>query len=305
MGDKNSTLFFVQGNPKSEYADATVLGVAWDENASYGKGAALAPEAIIKASHQMDVENPLTGQTLETAIHNFGIIKPKNVGQMIKAIDEKAKKSLDAKKMFILLGGDHSVVNGLLDAVPKSTTFVNFDAHLDLREKWQGKTLSHAAVGRRILEKGFDQVWVGVRDMINEEEMGFVAEKQLAGKIFYCPSMPRAFYRKHTFPAWMHKKNMMLKKTAGKNLLRAILSKIGTEKAWLNIDIDCLDLRQGVETGVPTAFGMTLEALREIVFEICDKRQVIGFNICEVIPDKYGKGQAIAADLCFKIVSWT
>ena len=300
MAKGNETLFFVQGNPKFEYADAALLGVAWDENASYGKGAALAPEAIIKASHQMDIENPMAGKTLETSIHNFAIITPKDTKEMIRKTEKFAEKTLKAGKFFVLLGGDHSVVNGLLKAVPKDACFVNFDAHLDLREEWQNKKESHAAVSHRIFDKEFEQVWVGVRDLINEEEMKFVSEQNLADKIFYCPSMPKAFYKKQEFPKWMKKKNMLFDKPSfGK-----IISTIKSKKVWLNIDIDCIDLREGIETGVPTPFGLSLEALRDLIYEICQKKEIIGFSLAEVIPDKFGKSQAIAAMLCYQIILW-
>ncbi len=301
---KDNTLFFIKGNPSFEDCDAGILGVAFDENASYGKGAAKAPEAIMKASLQMDIEDPMTGKTLQTPIHNFGIIKPKNAKEMIEKTETFAKKALEAGKFFVLLGGDHSTVNGLLNAVPKDACFVNFDAHLDLREEWNGKKESHAAVAHRIFNKGFEQVWIGVRDLINEEEMEFVSKQGLAGKIFYCPSMPQAFYKKQEFPKWIKKENMLFGKKSMQEQAKEIIGTIESEKVWLNIDIDCLDLMQGVETGVPTAFGMSLESLRDLIYEICQKKKILGFSLSEVIPDKFGKSQAIAAMLCYQIILW-
>jgi len=299
----NHTLFFVQGNPGFEDCDAAILGAAFDENASYGKGCALAPKAIMQASHYMDIEHPLTGQILETGIHNFGIIEPKTANAMIKAVEEPAKKALGKGKFFILLGGDHSVVNGLLNAVPKGTGFVNFDAHLDLREKWQGKKLSHAAVSRRIFDKGFGQTWVGVRDVINEEEIEFVSREGIARKVFYCPTMPKAFYKGKEFPGWKLRKNMLFDGIT-KRQAKAVVASIETDKVWLNIDVDCLDLREGIETGVPTPFGLSLEGLNEILYQICRKKEVIGFSLAELIPGKNRKSQAIGAGLCFNILNW-
>ncbi len=301
---KTNTLFFIEGNPSFEDCDAAVLGVAFDGNASYGRGAAEAPKAIMTASLQMDIENPMTGKTLETAIHDFGIIEPKDVKEMIEKTESFAKKTLEAGKFFVLLGGDHSIVNGLLEAVPKDTCFVNFDAHLDLREEWQGKKESHAAVAHRIFDKEFEQVWVGARDLINEEEMKFVSEQDLAGKIFYCPSMPKEFYEKQEFSKWMKKENMLFEKNEIQKQTKAIIDTIKSEKVWLNIDIDCIDLRQGIETGVPTPFGLTLENLRDLIYKICQKKEIIGFSLAEVIPDKFGKSQAIAAMLCYQILLW-
>ena len=101
---KNHTLFFTEGNPGFENCDAAVLGVAFDGNASYGRGAAEAPEAIMRASHQMDIENPMTGKTLEIAIHNFGIIEPKNAVEMADVIIKERDLSGRAAEAYKLMG---------------------------------------------------------------------------------------------------------------------------------------------------------------------------------------------------------
>jgi len=44
--------------------------------------------------------------------------------------------------------------------------------------------------------------------------------------------------------------------------------------------------------------------LRDLIYEICQKKEIVGFSLAEVIPDKFGKSQAIAALLCYSILSW-
>lgn len=304
MKKLNHTLFFVEGNPALEDSNASVLGVAFDESSCYGKGADAAPAAIIAASHQIETEQPLTGETVQAAIHNFGIIKPRTAKEMVAETEKIAKKAIGAETFFILLGGDHSVLNGVLNAVPKGTFFVNLDAHLDLREEWQGKKLSHAAIGHRVFDKGFEQLWVGARDCVGEEEIEFVSKHYLAEKIFYCPTMPEAFYEKRAFPAWMRRQNMLFNGKISAAQLQTILSSIGNKKVWLNIDFDCLDLRQEIETGTPMPHGLSLESMDGLLFAICEKKNVIGFSLAEVIPSANNSSQVIAAMLCFNIVSW-
>ncbi len=304
MSKLNHTLFFVEGNPALEDSNASVLGVAFDEGSCYGKGADKGPAAIIAASHQIETEQPLTGETVQAAIHNFGIIKPRTSKEMVSETEKIAKEAIDAETFFILLGGDHSVLNGALNALPMDTFFLNLDAHLDLREQWQGKRLSHAAISHRILDKGFEQLWVGARDSVGEEEIEFVSKQGLAEKIFYCPTMPGAFYAKRAFPAWMRKQNMLFNGKISAAQLQTILAAIGNKKVWLNIDFDCLDLRQGIETGTPMPHGLSLESMDELLFAICEKKNVIGFSLTEVIPSKNNSSQTIAAMLCLKIVSW-
>ncbi len=302
MGKENKTLFFVQGNPGFEYADACLLGVEFDKNASYIKGTAKAPKAILKASHQMDIEHPITGKTFEKGVHSFGAIRPKGTKEMVEETGKHAKKALKAGKFFLLLGGDHSVVNGLLGAVPQEASFANFDGHLDLCEQWKGQKQSHAAVSRRIFENGFKQAWFGARDVINEEEMLFVSEQRLAKKIFYCPTMPKDFYQGKKFPKWKKKENMLFKPE--KKQIKAFVRQLETKKVFLNIDIDCLAPGQGTETGVPVPFGLKLEALNQALYEICKKKQVIGLSLTELIPDSFGKSQAIGASICFNVLNW-
>ena len=304
MKKLNHTLFFVEGNPKFEDSDAAVLGVEFDESASYGKGAAFAPKAIMEASQQMDIEKPISGALLQTAIHNFGTIQSKNAKEMIEQTEEIANKTISQKKLFILLGGDHSVINGLLTALPKETEFVNFDAHLDLREEWQGKKMSHAAVSKRIFDKGFKQIWIGVRDKINEEEMQFISEQGLAGKVFYCATMPKEYYKGKEFPEWKKKENMIFGKGIESELAEKIVSEIEGEKVWLNIDIDCLDTGQGIETGTPMPFGLSLRNLNKILFRICTEKKVLGLSLAEVIPSTNKSSQVIAANIIYNVLCW-
>jgi len=49
-----------------------------------------------------------------------------------------------------------------------------------------------------------EQVWVGARDNVGEEEAFFVSEQGLSGRIFYCPTMPDAFYSQ-PYPKWVEK----------------------------------------------------------------------------------------------------
>jgi len=299
MVKEKGTLFFVRENPGFEDCDAAVLGVAFDEGASFGKGAALAPEAIMQASQQVDIEKPFSGELLQSGIHNFGAIRPKGPAQMTRETGKFAKKAVSGGKFFILLGGDHSVVNGLLEAVPKEACFVNFDAHLDLREQWRGKRMSHAAVSKRIFDKDFEQCWVGVRDRINEEEAGFVSRHDLAEKIFYCATMPKAFYEGKEPPGWIKRENLIFGDGIGPETAGRIVSGIGAKKVWLNIDIDCLDTGQGIETGTPVPFGLSLKQLNEIIFALFREKDVLGLSIAEVIPGRNKASESIAAAIIY------
>jgi len=304
MRKLNHTLFFVEGNPSFPDCDAAMLGVAFDKTASYGKGSAKGPGAILNASHHLEAEQALTGKTLQIGIHNMGIIEPKTSQEMIAEIEKRAKRAIEAKKFFILLGGEHSIVNGLLGAIPKDVSFINFDAHLDLREEWTGGRLSFGCVAKRIFDAGFKQQWVGVRDQIGEEEIELVSEKGFADKIFYCPTQPRGFYEKHGFQGWMKEENCLCAGTANEKQIQAILNG-SSERVWINIDIDCIDSRELHGTGTPMPFGLKLESLNELLFRIASEKEVVGFNLVELMPnEKDLNSETIAAIICYNIMSW-
>ena len=304
MARATHTLFFEKGNPSFEDCDAAVLGVAFGKNASYGSGMEDAPEEIFAASLNIEPEQPMTGRTIWPAIHNMGIIRPKTSSQMAARVGLLAKRAVEAGKFFALIGGDHSVVNGLLGALPKDVSFVNFDAHLDLRHSYNDSKFSHACVARRIAERGFEQQWVGVRDQIGEEEEQFVSENRLAERVFYCPTQPLGFYRKFPFPIWMKKENVLLGGKMNDQQTGRLLQHCG-EKVWLNIDMDCIDSRELPSTGTPLPFGLKLEGLNEALFNVISQRNVIGFSLTELVPGEKSKhGQVIAAMVCYNIISW-
>jgi len=83
-----------------------------------------------------------------------------------------------------------------------------------------------------------------------------------------------------------------------------MISSIETEKVFLNIDVDCLDMRQGVETGVASPFGLSLEEMSQTIFEICRKKKVVGLSIAELVPDSFNRGQTFAAMLCLNVLGW-
>ena len=68
---------------------------------------------------------------------------------MVQYVADQTKKWLDAGKTVGLIGGDHSTPLGYLQTL--SERYENFgilhvDAHMDLREAYEGFTYSHASI---------------------------------------------------------------------------------------------------------------------------------------------------------------
>ena len=70
------------------------------------------------------------------------------------------------------MGGEHSITYGTFTSFPKSTGYVVFDAHYDLRDEFADIKLSHASYLRRIVEEQGNAeniLHVGARAFVKEE----------------------------------------------------------------------------------------------------------------------------------------
>lgn len=90
--------------------------------------------------------------------------------EVVSAVEEKVA-SLRGGRLFIFLGGDHSITYATLRALRSfyrgRLGLVYLDAHPDLYDEYEGDRYSHACTLRRIVEEGFvdprDVILAGVR----------------------------------------------------------------------------------------------------------------------------------------------
>ena len=84
---------------KPEEAQVVILPVPLEETTSYGQGTKDAPQAIIKASQQVELYDPDLGEELQTLV-KISTLKP---------VDERENMALEAAKyldkFLISLGG--------------------------------------------------------------------------------------------------------------------------------------------------------------------------------------------------------
>lgn len=134
-------------------------GIAFDQNSSYLKGAADAPEKIrevmFSGSSNMFTE---VGIELISGI-NFidgGDLKISEKREYPLKIKEDIQSVLREHDQMLLLGGDHSVTYPIIQAYTdryKELTILHFDAHSDLYDSLDGNRYSHACPFARIMEE--------------------------------------------------------------------------------------------------------------------------------------------------------
>lgn len=329
-----------QENPVFEEADVCVLGVAFDATASYKKGAFFGPSAIMDASHEIEHEIPVFGVSLaeKVKIHWLGLLEYEEekqekkdfekrdalAGQMVSDVEEIASKAFEKHKFLVTLGGEHSVSNGIFNAIAKKfnakkVTIVHIDAHLDLRDSFEGMKYSHGSVMKNALDAGFRIISLGIRDQVSFEEIETIKEKGIAGRIFPCPVMPSAFYTKKGV---FEKNQFLWKGIISAKIAKKIFSSIKTPFVYLTIDVDGFDPMFFPGTGTPLPFGLDFASGQEFLFSLMQfckksKKQLLGFDVQETAPqlqknaEKYSHEDAVstqtemnAAILIYNLIAW-
>ena len=150
---------------------ATLLGIPFDANSSYLRGAAEAPP-LIRQALRCDSSNSTTegGIDLDQAgVLDAGDLQLPVAGEFA-AIESKVGELLAKGQTPVSLGGDHSITYPILRAFGKhfaDLTVVHFDAHPDLYEEFEGNRHSHACPFARVMEEKCAKrlIQIGIRTM--------------------------------------------------------------------------------------------------------------------------------------------
>jgi agmatinase len=156
-------------------AAVAVLPVPYEGTVSYGAGASRGPEAILRASEQIELYDETMGiEPYRAGIHT---VSPLSVApddppeRVAAAVAERCGELMDRDKWVVALGGEHSITPGGVRAAAERHTglrVVQLDAHADLREVYEGSRFSHACAMARCLELA-PVVAVGIRSYSSGE----------------------------------------------------------------------------------------------------------------------------------------
>ena len=158
---------------------------------------------------------------------------------------------------------------------------VQFDAHADLREEYEGTPYSHASVMRRVFDEGVRSLPIGIRSL----------------------SAPEAeLVRKHKIPVvWGHE----LEPAAGlEKRFDALLRKL-PKKVYLTFDIDYFDPSIVPATGTPEPGGGTWYPTLRLLRRLFETKNVVGMDIVELAPiGGQPSSDFVAAKLAYKCIGY-
>lgn len=192
--------------------------------------------------------------------------------QLNALVFERTKRNLAAKKIVGVVGGDHSVSFGAVQAVAQKFPqlgILHIDAHADLRTAYEGFEHSHASIMNNIIHKipGVSKlVQVGIRDFCDEEYKLATTHKKISCHFDYA-------IRDQLF--------------AGKSfakLAKEIISELPSN-VYVSFDIDGLDPAMCPSTGTPVAGGLSFHQATYLIKELAlSGRKIVGFDLNEVAP---------------------
>ncbi len=250
--------------PKYEEAKIVILPVAYDSTTSYMPGARFGPREIIDASRFLEFYD--TEENVEPyflgiyTLHEMETNKegPKVVIEEVKKV---VKKVIEDGKFPVIIGGDHSISLGpVLSFYERDIPFtvIQFDAHTDLRDEYEGTRYGHASVARRISEY-VNIIQVGIRSTSREEVEFLNTSNNIS---------------------------ILKAKEFDLDVLSSLIGK-AEEHVYITLDVDVFDPSIIPSVGTPEPGGLNFQEISDALKVITEKKKVIGFDVVELAPIPY------------------
>lgn len=300
-----------------------VIPAPWEATCSYRRGTAGAPEAILRASAQVDLADVETGEPWRAGIA-MEEVDPELAAWAAEALalaapvieaggpsdaashravarvdalaarrddllEHKVRDLLAARRIPAVLGGDHSVPLGAIRAAAArypELGVLHVDAHADLREDYEGFRSSHASILRNVLAlPGVSTlVQVGVRDLGR-------------GEIACSEGDPRV-------RTWLDPE-VAVRLSEGERWSEIAWEMLGPlpERVWITFDVDGLDPSLCPGTGTPVPGGLSWREAT-VLLRLLGRsgRRIVGFDLCECGTGAWDAD--VGARLLYKLAGW-
>lgn len=176
---------------------------------------------------------------------------------------------LNQNKKVGLIGGEHGSALGFLQALGKrheSFGVLQLDAHMDLRQAYEGFTYAHASIFHNALQipSLHQLVQVGIRDYCEAEAE--LAQNDPRITVFYDHELKRKAFQGVNWQTQCQ--------TIIENLPKLV---------YVSFDIDGLNPALCPNTGTPVPGGLGFPEARYLIETLVESgRKIIGFDLCEV-----------------------
>ncbi len=308
------------------------IPVPWEATTSYGGGTVDGPRAILEASRQVDLYHRQVLRPYEAGIHmraespevrswndearplarnviatggriegsevlRADLDRVNELSERLNAwVRDQVEGVLREGKLPVLVGGDHSTPFGAFEAAARHLgpfDILQFDAHCDFRQAFEGFTHSHASIMHNATSR-IPQVrrivQVGIRHFC-EEELDYARGLGERCAIHFDDAMKARLFAGDTWD----------------DICGDILAPLG-ERIWISFDIDGLTRAHCPHTGTPTPGGLEFAQAAHLIARLArGGRRIIGFDLNEVAPDPSGRDEwdgNVGARLLYHMAAW-
>ncbi len=253
------------GLEEQDYASAkvAVLPVPYDSTLTYRAGAREGPRAIIDASRNIELYSHELGRDIsELGIYTLQAMAPdlSSPESMVAGIKREVGILLDDNKVPLLLGGEHTITLGALQAFRErgvDLSVLDFDAHTDSRQEIFGSRYTHATVMARGRELYPSLFQVGIRSM------------DAASAAYLDRS--RAITRDE------------VREGGTDEAVSRIVEGTG-DAVYLTFDLDALDPAEMPSVGTPEPDGLRFAEAMGIIKGVGRKKKLLGADFVELSP---------------------
>ena len=247
---------------KSDECNTLIIPYPKEGGVSYGRGTRNGPRSIIKASQQVEL-HPYPDNL---KIHTFMSLIGQAYNTGLPELTQMIKLGKEAGKFIMTIGGDHSLTPAAFKPwANDNVDIIQFDAHSDLRDTYDGSKNTHACARRRCLELNHNTnlYRFGIRNTSKEEEQYI---KKNSHRIF-----------RHTIPE--------------------------NKKLYLTFDVDAFDVSLMPATGTPEPGGYMWNETMHLLDSIVKYNEIVAVDVVEFAPIKGIEAyDFVVAKLCYEIL---
>jgi agmatinase len=243
-------------------ADYVVVGAPLDVSTTFQPGTRFGPGRVRTVTESFeDYDHRTDAAFSDLAVHDAGDVRAWNdAAEYLEHLAGELRDVVRDGAVPLLIGGEHSVTPAAVEAIDPETV-VCLDAHLDLREAYDGDPLSHATAARRALETADRAVVLGAR-------AGSEAEWERAGADDVTAVRPDAV------PEWEPDLD---------------------GPAYCSVDVDAADPAVAPGTGTMEPGGLDARTMERVVRRVAP--HCAGFDVVEVNDRDDGQAAALAGKL--------
>jgi len=267
-------------------AKAVVIPFGLERSVSFQGGTANGPQAILDASKEVELfDEEYWREVVDD--YEVATLAPLPIANTLEAALKQiallVRQIIQEQRFPLILGGEHSLTAGAIRPLVErhpDLVVLQFDAHADLRDGYEGEHYSHASAMRRVLDfETVSLVGVGIRN-ISKEEVPFLEANR--GRIHLHWASDAKNWR-----------------------MEDILKPLTGRPIYISFDVDCFDSALMPATGTPEPGGLDWYQALKVLQAACEVGNVVGADIVELAPRPgLHACDFLAAKLAYKLLSY-